>query len=322
LRRRFDNQVIPHLFLGSNLVSRPRVRPRSGFTLVELLVVIGIIGVLMGLLLPAVQAARESGRRATCSNNQYQLAFAAIHYNDTNGFLPGWRNRLSSTMFPSWPVMTLPFIERKDIYAVWLTGTVATPSVSMFVCPSSPPPAGVAAPLAYAGNCGTGASSKWDGVMHDVSGATSATRVPISLGEIAERDGSTNTVFLSEKCGRNATNVSDPPHAWDVRPSVTMSFTFALGATAVPGFGIAGATAPSKIINSGTASTLPGFWSQPSSNHPGGAVFACCDGRTIFLKDSLAAKVYANLLNPDNANATSTWGGLTRTDLLSEGDFQ
>lgn len=304
-------------------MSRPCVRPRLGFTLVELLVVIGIIGVLMGLLLPAVQAARESGRRATCSNNQYQLAFAAIHYNDTNGFLPGWRNRLSSTVFPSWPVMILPFVERKDVYAAWLSGSFATPSVSLFVCPSSPAPTGVAAPLAYAGNCGTGTSAlKWDGVMHDVSGATAATRVTVSLAEIAERDGCANTLLVSEKCGRNATNVSDPPHVWSVQPGVTMSFTFALGATAVPGFGIAGATAPSKIINSGTANTLPGFLSQPSSNHPGGAVVAFCDGRSLFLKDSLSAAVYANLLNPDNANATSTWGGLTRTAVLSEAEFQ
>jgi prepilin-type N-terminal cleavage/methylation domain-containing protein len=90
-------------------------RQRNAFTLVELLVVISIIAALMALLLPAVQRARESGRRVACTNNQYQLAFACIRHDDANGFLPGWRNRLvlnsgTASIFPSWPVMILPFM--------------------------------------------------------------------------------------------------------------------------------------------------------------------------------------------------------------------
>ena len=68
---------------------------KTGFTLVELLVVIAIIGILVSLLLPAVQTARESGRRATCSNNVHQLALAALQHHEKNGFFPtggwGWR---------------------------------------------------------------------------------------------------------------------------------------------------------------------------------------------------------------------------------------
>ena len=66
------------------------VRQRNAFTLVELLVVMTIIGMLMALLLPAVQSAREAGRRTACTNNLFQLALAAIRSDEQAGFIPGW----------------------------------------------------------------------------------------------------------------------------------------------------------------------------------------------------------------------------------------
>src|SRR5438552_3510481 len=63
-------------------------RPRGGFTLVELLVVIAIIGVLVALLLPAVQSAREASRRTTCSNHLKQVSLAALACHDANGRFP------------------------------------------------------------------------------------------------------------------------------------------------------------------------------------------------------------------------------------------
>src|SRR5688572_21241712 len=94
-------------------------RPR-GFTLVELLVVIAIIGILVALLLPAVQAAREAARRMSCGNNLKQISLGLHNYHDTyKAFPAGWFDfGGAANNFESWgwSAMLLPFVEQQPLH--------------------------------------------------------------------------------------------------------------------------------------------------------------------------------------------------------------
>lgn len=109
-------------------VARPGRSAARGFTLIELLVVIAIIGVLVALLLPAVQGAREAARRMSCQNNLKQLALAAQLHHDTHGAFPAARyepvpgapaDQSCGGEEPSWLVRVLPFIEQQNHAALW-----------------------------------------------------------------------------------------------------------------------------------------------------------------------------------------------------------
>jgi prepilin-type processing-associated H-X9-DG protein len=188
--------------------------------------------------------------------------------------------------------------------------------------------------LAYAGNCGTANNVKANGVMVDnVTPGTAASR--LGLDEISSQDGTSMTLIISEKCISGTAGLNQ--NYWDARPGASVPFTFSnpspsyvAASAVVPGFGIVGTAAVTPPLINNRSLGPPGQVSQPSSNHPGGAVAAFCDGRTAFLKDSLQQHVYGRLVTSDGFNATSpanvaVWSNATPPAApppLSEGDFQ
>lgn len=101
-----------------NLARWPKGQRRSAFTLVELLVVIAIIGVLVALLLPAVQAAREAARRSQCTNNLRQLGLALHNHHDTFNVLPFARSG-GRPQSISWAPLIMPYIEQNNLLNVF-----------------------------------------------------------------------------------------------------------------------------------------------------------------------------------------------------------
>jgi prepilin-type N-terminal cleavage/methylation domain-containing protein/prepilin-type processing-associated H-X9-DG protein len=124
---------------------------RRAFSLVELLVVIAIIGVLTGLLLPAIQAARESARKATCQSNLRQVGLAMLTYHDAHGtFPPGgieWRAGSDLTKRQlAWSAFILPQLEEQSVYDLVdfskafdssANAAAASHALSMYLCPST-----------------------------------------------------------------------------------------------------------------------------------------------------------------------------------------
>jgi prepilin-type N-terminal cleavage/methylation domain-containing protein len=206
------------MIFWNNYQTRARFSSRStGFTLVELLVVISIIGILVGMTLPAVQSVREAARRAKCSNHLHQMALAFHLHHDSHRFLPsgGWNwnsqpnQAVGSDQQAGWGFQILPYIEAKNVFDSDPVIAIGTPN-SIFFCPSRRgpqtvriddkyiPPFGVS-PIDH-GLCDYAASNR------EGNGAVRRFE-PVEFADIF--DGTSNTLLLGEK-RLNVANLGQP----------------------------------------------------------------------------------------------------------------
>lgn len=212
------------------------VAKRGGFTLVELLVVIAIIGVLIALLLPAVQAAREAARRSECTNNLKQIGVAMHNHHDTLRRLPvgmaGSHNSGSNLggWGWAWGVYVLPFMEQENLYETvdhrifsdsgWAgnnpeINAAMEAAIDGFTCPSAAVPTiqGGQATHNYAGNAGSdwssgdGAAQTWN--TNGVFRFGNPRRDGLTFAAIT--DGTSNTLMVAEKTGIDG---NTPRCAW------------------------------------------------------------------------------------------------------------
>lgn len=183
------------------------INPRTGFTLVELLVVIAIIGILIGMLLPAVQAVRESARRTQCSNNVRQIALAFHMHESAHQFFPsgGWdwfrppNDGIGEEQHAGWGYQILPYIEAQNVYDAEPLVSIASPN-PIFFCPSRREAQTAVGEDNYFPRFRvdevTRALCDYAGSNRDGTGALMQI-MPVTLAQIS--DGTSNTLLVGDK---------------------------------------------------------------------------------------------------------------------------
>lgn len=295
-----------------------------GFTLVELLVVIAIIGVLMGLLLPAVQMAREASRRSQCMNNMKQCGLAFMNYESARKAFPESRPRDRAGNRMSWCILVLDFVEQGNLANLydktirWDVGSnvlAAQNQVPVFVCPS----AGSGPTRRPVSGTGTDLDGRIMGpndylVMHrlrhrfyNANGLTNPLGTRDHDGVLTQNaktpisqivDGTTNTILLMEDAarpnwyvlGRDQGSILPRPEGfgWSDPDGGAGSMD---GSDRLTG-AINGST------GTGTCIMNCNNDSEPYSFHPGVMNVCMADGSTQNLSNEISAAAFAAFLTP------------------------
>jgi prepilin-type N-terminal cleavage/methylation domain-containing protein len=316
-----------------------RITHRSGFTLVELLVVITIIGILIALLLPAVQAAREAARRMQCANNFKQVGMALHNYHAGKGCFP--MGMADNGGWWGWSTFILPYIEQQSVYDLYtFTGanhywsTLPTHNreatkmwISAYLCPSDPqaqgPNATNGVPISGSTPNEFAAITDMCGVSDSVEWMTSDNAWPRRFSEVdgifganqsctvAEiTDGTSNTLAVGEVTGGGVgSRLGNFWATWNLQDTAEGIN----GPHTTPG-----GVYPPDVGGVGTGSDWAGF----ASFHSGGCNFAVADGSVHFLSQNIAQSILAALTTrngPSSSNITNYPGKVFSPEPLVSG---
>jgi prepilin-type N-terminal cleavage/methylation domain-containing protein/prepilin-type processing-associated H-X9-DG protein len=297
------------------------LRRARGLTLIELLVCISIIAILIALLLPAVQSAREASRRAQCQNNLKQIGLAINgHHESHNAFPPGFKlnDATRDLLTPGWGwgALILEHLEQTPLYnsenqVEHISGPSQTTTtrvhLSSFLCPSSITNAAfdfgynsggfigleALAPAQYVASSGQVSvgyeDKKQDANIRHAGSGVFFINSRTSTRDIA--DGTTSTIMVGERSSdvADATWVGVPwmyfslctKQTWSLKSCVSSMFAV-LGRTG-PATDIYDGDPPSGNVLNSPSSGADGF----GSKHPGGSNFLFCDGSVRFIKQTI-----------------------------------
>lgn len=305
------------------------MRPsKKGFTLVELLVVIAIIGILVALLLPAIQAAREAARRNQCSNNLKQLALATHNYHDIYKLLPPGALNASQGGWDMgglvWLRATFAYIEQKAFFDNWDYGNnyctngagtygnnnIIQATVPAHLCPSDTPSKtwNTTPNYNYAVNLGTTnnvRTSPLNGVAFTGAPFEYGTNKQYNLAAIL--DGTSTTLMLAEvRVGQNGQDLRGltwygPYIGFNAQYSPNTPITdfmnnggFCVTTNAAIGLPCTGNGAPGVVLSA-------------RSRHPGGVLTALMDDAVRFISQDVDLNTWRNLAGTQDANPVANF---------------